>query len=526
MPRLASKANCDKNSNYFFIVSEKPKNKPILNTAKLMITVNALLATLVGFYFFLSPAFISLYYVMDSSFEKNEIPQFAYNSHKNISPRFEKWATDRLQQKLALETNRLDVISNEWPLFSAYWYLQASLQIEQELKKIDTPKEELPSYYAKSAIESAIRIITDKNHGNFAEAQWGDDYLTKENVYYRTMLIGGIATHHQLTRKKKYLELLKKQSNGLLAEIDASEHGLLHDFPEEIYPGDMLLALSSIKQADTIFGVERDSVYERAKRGFLKNTDSFTDLPPYHTSQAILSFRSAPSLARGSSTALLLHSAPNLWEEVSETWMNKFEEYYWLENWTAIGFREYPKGTPAEESQQWFWDVDAGPVLAGHGFTASVFGCGASRKNGRYDLAYPLATEMILLSYPLLNGGQLIAESLSDSKHAPLVGQIGILYNLACVSKNSHSQPELKIPPLFWIVFSVLILVGVILIWRGIRRTRRGRDLKSPPKYLAIQFVLWALLIALSVYLFSQESYWLFFTAITVSRFFPMISRE
>ncbi len=152
--------------------------------------------------------------------------------------------------------------------FSAYWYLQASWQIEQELKKTNTPKEGLPSYYAKSPIESAIRIITDKNHGNFTEMQWGDDYLNKENVYYRTMLIGGIATHYELTGKKKHLELLKKQSNSLLAEIDASEFGLLHDFPEEIYPGDMLLALSSIKQADVIFGVERDSVYERAKRGF------------------------------------------------------------------------------------------------------------------------------------------------------------------------------------------------------------------------------------------------------------------
>ncbi len=88
-----------------------------MKTAKFMITVNALLATLIGFYFFLSPAFISLYYVMDNAFEENGIPQFAYNTHKNISPKFEKWATSRLQQKLALQTNQYDVISNEWPLF-------------------------------------------------------------------------------------------------------------------------------------------------------------------------------------------------------------------------------------------------------------------------------------------------------------------------------------------------------------------------------------------------------------------------
>lgn len=493
-----------------------------------MLIVNSLLAILVGVYFFVAPAFISLYYSLDSSFGKNKIPQYAYDSHKNLSPRFAKWANHRLKNKLALQTNPRDVISNEWPLFSAFWYLQASLQIERELLKSKSPKEKLPSHYAKHAIESAIGIITDNNHGYFTEMLWGDDYLTKENVFYRTMLIGGIATHHQLTGERTHLEQLRKQSDALLSEIDSSEFGLLHDFPEEIYPGDVLLGLASIKQADDIFEIERDSVFERAKRGFLNRTDSFTDLPPYATSESAMSWGLTPSLARGSSTALLLHSAPKLWKEVAKDWISKFENFYFLQNWTAVGFREYPKGTPIEKSQQWFWDVDAGPVLAGHGFTASVFGCGASRKNGRLDLAYPIATEMILLSWPLPNGSSLLASSLSDAKHAPLVGEIAILYNLATVSDLAIPQQKLlKIPVIFWILFALLNLTGSAMIFRGVLLFKEGRQTQSIslPKYISIQFLLWIIFIVLSaIFLFREHYFWAFST-LMISRIFPKSKR-
>jgi len=49
-------------------------------------------------------------------------------------------------------------------------------------------------------------------------------------------------------------------------------------------------------------------------------------------------------------------------------------------------------------------DVDAGPVIDGYGISASAFGIGAARKNGRFDRAFPLTAEMVAIIGELPNG--------------------------------------------------------------------------------------------------------------------------
>ncbi len=56
-------------------------------------------------------------------------------------------------------------------------------------------------------------------------------------------------------------------------------------------------------------------------------------------------------------------------------------------------------------------DVDAGPVLAGHGFAACAFGIGAARANGRFNHAWPLSAEMLVTCWPLLDGTLAIESS-------------------------------------------------------------------------------------------------------------------
>ena len=45
-------------------------------------------------------------------------------------------------------------------------------------------------------------------------------------------------------------------------------------------------------------------------------------------------------------------------------WYELYDKSFWQERITAAGFREYAKDVPRGE---WSMDVDAGPVIAGHG---------------------------------------------------------------------------------------------------------------------------------------------------------------
>src|ERR1039458_1385264 len=109
-------------------------------------------------------------------------------------------------------------------------------------------------------------------------------------------------------------------------------------------------------------------------------------------------------------------------------------------------------------------DVDAGPVVAGHGVAASAFGVGAARKNGRFDRAYPLAAEMLATVVELPNGVLAMPRLLSNLSDAPMLGEAGILWQLSI-------QPEKGFPvksggSLPSYVYIVLLSVFLLGIWR------------------------------------------------------------
>jgi hypothetical protein len=150
-------------------------------------------------------------------------------------------------------------------------------------------------------------------------------------------------------------------------------------------------------------------------------------------------------------------------------------------------------------------DVDAGPVIAGHGVAANAFGIGAARKNGRFDRAYPLAAELLATIVELPNGALAVPRLLSNLSDAPLVGEAAILWQLSI-------QPEKGFPirtggavPLYvYVVLGALLLFGIWRVVQSIenfRDTLRSSDEQVPaPKLQAILWVAFMLACILSFY--------------------------
>jgi hypothetical protein len=191
-------------------------------------------------------------------------------------------------------------------------------------------------------------------------------------------------------------------------------------------------------------------------------------------------------------------TSPELWPAQAKAWFELYEKFYWQERLGFAGFREFPKDVPKSD---WTMDVDAGPVIDGFGVAANAFGVGAARKNGRFDLAYPLSAEMLATVWELPEGTLAMPRLLSNFSDAPLLGEAAILW-------LSSVQPEKgfpvktggSVPPFVYAVIISALLFG---IWRMDAAIHRFRETMRGPEPAAVapkfQALLWACLMVAAI---------------------------
>ena len=476
--------------------------KPTL--AVVLITIcryfNAAIVVLIALYFFMIPGATVVHELLDPNIRSTGMPRSAWKLHQTLSPKFEKWASERLDSKRAAELSTSNISGTEWPLFGSVFYLWATESLQEAWDKDHSPSTVAPNVYARGAIETATSLVIDPTQANWVKIHWGENYLKTENVFYRMLVISALTSHAQLTGEKQYLPLLRDQADSLGAELAASRHGLLDDYPSECYPGDVLTAIAMIHKADKVLGTDHSAFIDRAARGFQNGALDSLGLVPYFAS-ADSGRPLIPSRGCGNSYVSLF--SPDIWPERARKWYELYAQYFWQESWGCAGFREFPKNL---SGSNWDFDVDAGPVLGGFGCAACAFGVGAARVNGHFEHAYPLTAEMLVTSWPLLNGTRLFPRLLSNAADAPYLGEAGILFNLTRL-------PEEGVPikiggsiPWFVLIFLALQFgIGLILLIAPILSLRYWRKHSAPAFVVQpdMQFGIWAsLLIICIVFLF------------------------
>ena len=456
---------------------------------------NMVVIIAVALYFFIISFFNIVSLINDKNLKSESMPRFALNIHRSITPKFEKWAKKRVDVKKAEKLSINNISGTEWPIFGSAFYLWATESLQDAWEKDTTILAEAPKNYAKGAIEAAAALIADPAHASWVKKHWGNDYLHKENAFYRMLLIGGLTSYHKLLGGDKYLPIIRDQVETLSKELDESPYGLLNDYPEQCYPGDVLASIAMIKRADKILGTDHSDFVKRAIRGFQgKCTDSIIGLPPYAAS---IEHEPIMGISRGCANSYMLIFAPELWETTAQEWYRIYEKHFWQKRWTAVSFREFPKDTLYLD---WYFDVDAGPVLAGHGVSAGAFGIGAARANGRFDHAFPLSTEVITASWPLPNGTLLGPRLLSDMTDAPYLGEAALLFVFTRTPPENYEViSEGTIPLFVYIYLSLYLFVGILLITLSVILIRRWHKKTTglSYKYEKIQMILWMILICI-----------------------------
>ena len=226
-------------------------------------------------------------------------------------------------------------------MFGTVFYLWATESLQQAWEQDPKLSNIAPAEYARGVIEACAALVVDPGHATWVMQHWGSEYLHRENVFYRMLLIGGLTSHYQLTHQDTYLPQLRDQVDTLTRALNESPHGLLDDYPGECYPTDVLAAIACIRRADAVLGTDHSEFARRGLRAFKGRLLDSTGLPPYAADARLGRVYGS---ARGCGNSFMLTWAPELWPETARLWYKNYQLHFWQHRWGAVGFREFPEG--------------------------------------------------------------------------------------------------------------------------------------------------------------------------------------
>lgn len=470
--------------------------------ATLMRRVNAAILIAVASWFLLIPGIILTWDLTDPALRQpSGIPRAAWRIHRHLTPRYEKWARARIASGKAAHLELYNVPATEWAMFGSVFYLAATENLQREWERHPGQgSATAPAVYARRTIEAATDLVLDPVHHTWVKQHWGPGYLHRENVFFRAMLIQAMMSRENLVHDGRDLKQLRDQVETLSAALDDSPHGILNDYPDECYPIDVFAAVAMIRRADALLGTDHRAFVERQRRAFQGSLADSDGLPGYlaNPETGILE---GPSRGIGNSYVCIY--CPELYPDWATSWYNRYKGAFWQHKLGATGFREYARQIPNKE---WFYDVDAGPVMAGFGPAANAYAVAAARANGRFDDAWTLSSQVLAATWPLASGSWLGARILSNAAHAPYLGEANLLFLFTTMPAPGTPIITGGHMPAFVYGFLLFYLgLGLVVVVAGIRALRKADSLPVPPWH-TFQSRLWAgLLIAGVIAIALQE---------------------
>lgn len=441
-----------------------------------------LVLALLSWAVFLTPGLALVRDLRDPALAGPGTPRRAIDVHRTLTPRLERWARERVASGRAAEAPLHDVPTTEWPMFTSVFYLLGTQELEAAWRRGELGDAPEPMSYARGAVDAARDLVVDPVHHTWVRTHWGEDYLHREDVFFRALVISALTSHQALTGDRAYEPMLRDQVDTLASALDASPLGLLDDYPGECYPIDVLVAVAWIRRADVVLGTDHSAFVARALRAFEGTQADSLGLVRFRVDlSSARTHADEVQPARGIGMSWVLLFTPELWPERSADWYARTERTFWQDHGWAAGFREYAPGTAMENG----FEIDAGPVLDGFGTAASAFGIAAARRNGRFDQAYALETEMSAASWTLPDGTLFLPRLVSHAADAPYLGEAALQYFLtvqpiegAVVVPATEGPPGLVYFGLF-VYFGVPLaaLLAVVREMLGLRR----RDPVGPP---------------------------------------------
>jgi hypothetical protein len=120
----------------------------------------------------LSPAATVICNLFDPNLQSAGIPRSAWRLHHSLTPKYQRWATARLDSARATQLSTGNISGTEWPLFGTVFYLWATESLQDAWDKDPAPSRVAPKIYARDAIEAAARLVVDPKQANWVKIHW------------------------------------------------------------------------------------------------------------------------------------------------------------------------------------------------------------------------------------------------------------------------------------------------------------------------------------------------------------------
>ena len=379
---------------------------------------------------------------------------------ESLAGRYGPWAEGYLKAKFAKTVEQTDVAGTEWPMFGTVYFLVAADELQRQ-GKIDAREGRI-----RVAVDKAAEIVVSPDTASWVKEKWGEAYLTRENVFYRMLLILGLSSYERITGDTRHRALMSEQRKSLAEELERARYHVLDDYPSECWPNDVLWSVAAIQRAAALEGTNHTAL-ARALMASLDGPLKVAGLPAFKVDKDTGRVYETP---RGCGNSGILSFAAELDVEVAARWYREHEAQFWKQNVWLSGFTEMPRG-----SKEAYSDVDSGPVAWEFGSVATVFGVGASKAVGRMDRAAPMIMEAVACSWPTPFGFLIPSVMGKAAAGSGCLGETALLFSMtrpACVKEVVPFTGSA--PGIVWVMFFAYAGVGVLLIGTEIRAWRRN----------------------------------------------------
>jgi len=409
---------------------------------------------------FIYPAIIISLVILDPHLKSTGQSQLVPMWFETTASKYYTWAEDYLETEYAVHQDTFDVPATEWPMFGSVFFLLTAQELQAQ-GTIDATKGDI-----RLAIDKAVKIVTSPKTATWVQKKWkksylktGKSYLEKENVFYRMLLIKGIASYEKITGHKKHHALMLQQATSLANELMRTKLHLRDDYPNQCYPCDVLWAVSAIQNANKIEKIPTDikTLTTSLMSVFNNDIQSDTKLPAF---QVDADAGRIIQDARGSSTSGILQFASALDLNIAKKWYANYEKHFWKETPWLVGFKEFAKGETS------FMDADTGFIINEFGSVASLFGIGASKSVGRLDHTVLLTIEAVAYAWPTPFGFLIPSVSGKLTVDSWSLGDVALLFTMTRpIYSEKIIRSEDSFPWSIWVILFAFISVGILLIW-------------------------------------------------------------
>ena len=118
---------------------------------KLCVYANSAIMVALSLYFFLIPAVMLLVDLNDPGLSSGQTPRFAFRWHRSLSPKYERWARERVAAGPASGLSGLGVSGTEWPVFGSVFYLWATEALQRAVEEDPSLSPREPKDYARAS---------------------------------------------------------------------------------------------------------------------------------------------------------------------------------------------------------------------------------------------------------------------------------------------------------------------------------------------------------------------------------------